>query len=240
LLLSAGCDIINLYQDIKTMKRFILLLLLSLPAYAWNDCPFGLIDDPSPGRCRLYIDSNNDRICDRSQKEPEKKADSTATPAMEVSTNSNAKSGVKEKEPSSYTPNPQLSFIKPSKNSAASSSVVTTTVKPNPLKPPHHAWQIFLAMSLLAAATEILISKKRALAFRLQTAWNWLLLLTFLLSSLTGIFFVLPPSWRPALGLNISYWHTETGLIFIAVGLYHSARRLSCMFRGLEACFSGR
>jgi hypothetical protein len=29
-------------------------------------CPFGLISDPYPGRCRLYVDSNGDGICDYS------------------------------------------------------------------------------------------------------------------------------------------------------------------------------
>jgi hypothetical protein len=29
-------------------------------------CPFGLVDDPYPGRCRRYRDSNGDGICDYS------------------------------------------------------------------------------------------------------------------------------------------------------------------------------
>jgi hypothetical protein len=29
-------------------------------------CPFGLVDDPYPGRCRRYVDSNGDGICDYS------------------------------------------------------------------------------------------------------------------------------------------------------------------------------
>jgi hypothetical protein len=29
-------------------------------------CPFGLINDPYPGRCRHYVDSNGDGICDYS------------------------------------------------------------------------------------------------------------------------------------------------------------------------------
>jgi hypothetical protein len=110
----------------------------------------------------------------------------------------------------------------------------------DPALPPYHAWQIFLAVILLAAATELLISRKKDLAFRLQTAWNWLLLLAFLLSSLTGLYFVLPLSWRPAAGIDLSYWHAETGLAFIAVGAYHALRRFACMLRGLGACFRRR
>ena len=29
-------------------------------------CPFGLVDDPYPGRCRRYVDSNGDGLCDYS------------------------------------------------------------------------------------------------------------------------------------------------------------------------------
>lgn len=32
-----------------------------------NTCPFGLENDPYPGRCFRYVDTNNDGICDRSQ-----------------------------------------------------------------------------------------------------------------------------------------------------------------------------
>jgi len=36
---------------------------------AWLDCPYARLNDPFPGRCGLYVDTNNDRICDRSQSE---------------------------------------------------------------------------------------------------------------------------------------------------------------------------
>ncbi len=35
--------------------------------FAWDDCPFGLVNDPYPGSCARYIDTNNDNICDHSQ-----------------------------------------------------------------------------------------------------------------------------------------------------------------------------
>ena len=37
------------------------------PARAQALCPRGLVDDPYPGRCRRYIDSNNNGYCDLSQ-----------------------------------------------------------------------------------------------------------------------------------------------------------------------------
>lgn len=36
---------------------------------AWLDCPYGRINDPYPGQCELYVDTNSDRLCDYSQPE---------------------------------------------------------------------------------------------------------------------------------------------------------------------------
>ena len=47
----------------------LLLLYLSINAVAWNDCPFGLVDEPYPGTCPRYTDTNIDGICDHSQSE---------------------------------------------------------------------------------------------------------------------------------------------------------------------------
>lgn len=50
---------------------FILIALSSISIYAWDNCPFGLEDDPYPGECKRYIDTDGDGICDRSQPAPE-------------------------------------------------------------------------------------------------------------------------------------------------------------------------
>jgi len=57
------------------IKNFLVLLTLYISLsiskiFAWDDCPKGLVDDPYPGKCGLYTDTNNDEICDHSQKEP--------------------------------------------------------------------------------------------------------------------------------------------------------------------------
>jgi len=31
------------------------------------ECPFGVVDDPYPGSCNLYVDSDNNQICDIGQ-----------------------------------------------------------------------------------------------------------------------------------------------------------------------------
>ena len=37
------------------------------PARRFTRCPRGLVKDPYPGRCRLYIDRSGNRICDLSE-----------------------------------------------------------------------------------------------------------------------------------------------------------------------------
>jgi hypothetical protein len=37
---------------------------------SWNDCPKGLVNDPYPGECKDYIDTDGDGICDHSEPPP--------------------------------------------------------------------------------------------------------------------------------------------------------------------------
>ncbi len=67
------------YQIQRVMFFLFLALLgfgffnlpISAQAQIWGSCPFGLEDDPYPGECGRYIDTNNDGICDLSQPEPQ-------------------------------------------------------------------------------------------------------------------------------------------------------------------------
>jgi hypothetical protein len=68
------------------MKKIIffgLIILLAMNySFAWDDCPYGLINDPFPGECSKYIDTNNNNICDHSEKEPVN--NTTATEVKQV------------------------------------------------------------------------------------------------------------------------------------------------------------
>lgn len=61
------------------MKKiiFALLILALIPAtvLAWDDCPYGETNDTYPGDCGMYIDTDNDDICDLSQPVPEDRND---------------------------------------------------------------------------------------------------------------------------------------------------------------------
>lgn len=65
------------------MKKIILIILFILSLvysgniYAWDDCPKGEVNDPYPGECAGYVDTDNDQICDHSQLAPEDRAQTT-------------------------------------------------------------------------------------------------------------------------------------------------------------------
>ena len=62
---------INFYK--KLLLIFVIVIsitIFSQKAFAWNNCPFGEINDNYPGKCGRYIDTDNDNICDLSQSSP--------------------------------------------------------------------------------------------------------------------------------------------------------------------------
>lgn len=57
------------------MKKeiLIILIILSIPLiYAWDDCRFNIENCTYPGSCGLYIDTDEDGICDHSETIPQK------------------------------------------------------------------------------------------------------------------------------------------------------------------------
>lgn len=67
----------------------LLMFTFALPssALAWDNCPKGLVNDPYPGACGRYVDTNGDDICDLSQSKP---AAATTTTARATTTTAQA------------------------------------------------------------------------------------------------------------------------------------------------------
>jgi hypothetical protein len=55
-------------------------------ALAWDNCPKGLVNDPYPGACRRYVDTNGDSICDLSQSKPAASTTTTTQPKETTTT----------------------------------------------------------------------------------------------------------------------------------------------------------
>lgn len=116
-----------MYQKIHTRIFTIIVMLLTMAiltlalmtnsVYAWDDCPKGLENDPYPGECSRYIDTDNNGICDHSEPVPEDRIvqpdelSSVEIPKIEdvqdptVSTGSSSKRGRRfRNEPSTNEP----------------------------------------------------------------------------------------------------------------------------------------
>jgi hypothetical protein len=71
---------------IVTLALFGVVSAFMFPtqALAWDNCPKGLVNDPYPGRCGRYTDTNADGICDLSQPQPA--SSTTATQPKDTTT----------------------------------------------------------------------------------------------------------------------------------------------------------
>lgn len=49
----------------------VFFIFLTAGVLAWDDCPYGKVNDPYPGDCDRYVDVDKDGICDHSQPAPE-------------------------------------------------------------------------------------------------------------------------------------------------------------------------
>lgn len=225
-----------------TRKAIFLVVLscaVSCLVLAWDDCPFGLANDPHPGKCGLYEDVNSDSICDHSQKNPSLLAPAqdtiisfsntvTMSPEQLKQVSTRATKGTKNPSPM-----PVASII----TEAVGSDIPAPVPAPrpsSPLRQRYPLWQVFLVVLVLAAATEILIKRDKRLTMPLQTAWNWALGLSFLLTLASSLVFVFP-ALLTRINFNMSYWHSLAGLAMIAAGLYHMIRRFGWMWRGVSA-----
>ncbi len=58
---------------------FLVLLFVSPLAFAWDDCPYGKVNDTYPGLCSRYVDTDNNGVCDHSEPAPDERVVSLAT-----------------------------------------------------------------------------------------------------------------------------------------------------------------
>jgi len=61
---------IHIHSVILTLLIMSFISISSINVLAWDNCPFGETDEPYPGSCGRYIDTDKDNICDLSQPSP--------------------------------------------------------------------------------------------------------------------------------------------------------------------------
>jgi hypothetical protein len=204
-------------------------LLFPFPVIAWDDCPFGLEDDPYPGDCARYIDTDGDGICDRSQPAPEDREDVSSEPQGEEYIEY-LETEVDEQDPGN------VDEVPPSVDTAGSVSAVTTEHDTGTSRSsnPYNFVPVFLSVVILyglmwyltgtgPAKRNNFLSKPTFNLF-----WNTVLVLSAVPSVLFGFYLIFRYS-IPALReveFDFLYWHVEGSVVFGTTALMHLVSRL--------------
>jgi len=173
------------------LKRvfFILLLtalLLPTTVSAWNDCPYGKIDDTYPGECGRYLDTNNDGVCDHSQRDPET-----------ISIDSGQ----------DIADNQEREIEEESEGEGRDYKLIP----------------IVLALFLLYSISYSLARKDVINVVQHRKIWNMLLLISFLVSGLSGILLALRIEYELSFSLPFGILgpHVKAGIDMVVIGCFH-------------------
>ncbi len=198
-------------------------------ALAWADCPKGLVNDPYPGRCGRYADTNGDDICDLSQPKP---ASTTTSPTLTSVTAGEPPTGDCPLGPcpgcgacfglgapsSSPTAGGDLAV------EATAASVEATSGQGEASFLTHYLVSpLALGFFVVYAASFFLYKRKRISVATHRKVWNVLLLLTFLVTGLFGIILAVQLDYALPfrLPLDLLFWHVEAGIIMTLISFFH-------------------
>lgn len=185
------------------MKKIYVVLLIvfltPIAVYAWNDCPYGLIDDPFPGQCPRYEDTNQDNICDHSQ------SPSGSSDNKNNSTNGHRKQNHgNDKETSNVnSSNIQIAKSVPGESYYLVPLAITTMI-------------IYLVTYLLYLENQL----RKHVFYKI---WNYVLIISFLVTGVTGLIMMIIINYgiRSSWNLTIDFWHAEFAIIMATSTLFH-------------------
>ena len=91
-------------------------------------------------------------------------------------------------------------------------------------KTTYHLIPISLFLILLYFITHILSKKKIISVVNHRKIWNFLLLITFLISGLLGILLIIRINFGIIIPLpfNTLFWHVETGIAMFVISIFHT------------------
>ena len=188
------------YRVIIAVIIISVLSISMLHALAWDDCPFGMVNDPWPGQCPRYVDTDNNGICDHSEPEPTGAGTAVIeTPPADDQTDNQANQG----DDSTITGD-------------------TTTSDTSARIRPYHALEIGVVLTALYLFTYALSRKGRLSSANHKRLWNWLLLGTFLASGILGLMLAISLTYGWVFPLKDSlYIHVEFGIAMAFISIYH-------------------
>ncbi len=173
------------------------VLLTPIAIYAWDDCPYGLIDDPFPGQCPRYVDTNQDDICDHSQSSSVSSSDNSSTSSEKKPGRESGKNG------NNSSSDIQASKSVPRINYYLIPLTITTII-------------IYLITYLFYLEGRL----RRRIFYKI---WSNALNMSFMVTGVTGLVMVIminsgiQTSWN----LTISFWHAEFAILMAITTLIH-------------------
>ena len=179
--------IINLGKS-HTLSLSITILftftILTQTVHAWDNCPFGEVNESYPGTCGRYTDTDNDNICDLSQPSPESRVQ------------------IDEKNNSTITAN-----VETKSNSGVN----------------YYFLPIAGILIIIYLATVYLSRKKKIKISQHRKIWNFVLLITFLISGTFGIILAIIISYGIRLDFysDLLFWHVEMGISMAIISIFH-------------------
>lgn len=222
---------------------------LPATALAWDDCPKGWVNDPYPGACRRYVDTNNDGICDLSQPKPTEST--TTTLAVATTTAGEPPTGdcplgpcvgcgaclsvgvsasAAAADDSSDASAASLAAVSGGGAGLTAAEAASATVAvAGPASDgfgflTHYLVSpIAIGFFLIYGASFALYKTKRIRMATHRKIWNVLLLGTFLVTGIFGTILAFQLDWAPYYEwpINLLFWHVEAGIAMTFISLFH-------------------
>lgn len=182
------------------MKKLYVVILIALltpiAVYAWNDCPYGTVNDPFPGQCPRYVDTNQNRICDHSESPSSGSLSNVSATgqANNSATNNNGNSSPNNILKANSVPPENFNLI----------PVVITTI-------------------IIYLVTYLLYLEQRLNQNLYHAIWKYVLMASLIATGVTGLILTIfinygiQSSWN----LTIDFWHAEFAIVLAVSTLLH-------------------
>ena len=198
---------------------FILMAFSSISIYAWDNCPFSLEDDPYPGECKRYIDTDGDGICDLSQPAPEDRNTNISLNEENAKENINDDNKYSEESDEKVTGGFLIA--------EAASTQKTVSDSPPPERkalPDYNFLEIFLISLHIYFGGKFLARKLEISSCKEKKFWNVFLLISFIGSAGTGMIlvFIRDYDWFRSINFNFLFWHVEFSIVMTLLGIFHA------------------
>ncbi|HMK53841.1 MAG TPA: hypothetical protein VK444_03585 [Methanobacteriaceae archaeon] len=220
------------------MKEKIIGALASIPLIAAatmsdscaGGCPYGRINDPFPGLCGRYIDTNGDGICDLSQvvASTTKTTSSTSSSPDQTSTHSTSSaSSQSSPDPNSTTSGTVVdpgntngsdnASVVPDTSSAGSSGASTGIDGSN-----YHVLPISILLLAAYLGTYFLFKKGILKPKTHKRLWNLLVTVGYAGVGITGVLLTFMINLGiKAYSQGITFWHVELAILMVIGTLIH-------------------